>query len=140
MTQTENEDRSLGDLLTRLVTETSTLVQREIDLARTEMSQKVAQVSRGAQMLAIGSALVYAGLLALLATAVVALVQYVALPWWVATLAVGGFVLIVGLLIVAGGRHALRIQQLAPQKTLQTLKDDAEWASKQATGQTPQTT
>lgn len=131
--QTENEEHSLGALLAQLVTEMSTLVQREIDLARAEMSQKIAQAGRGARLIAVGSALAYAGLLAIIATAVVALVQYAALPWWVATLAVGAFVLIVGLLFIAGGRRALRIQHLAPQKTLQTLKDDAEWATKRAT-------
>jgi predicted phage tail protein len=120
-------------MLAQLVTEMSNLVQREIDLARTEMNQKIAQAGKGVRLIAVGSALVHAGLLAIIATAVVALVQYAALPWWMATLAVGAFVFIVGLMLVAGGRRILRIQHLAPQKTLQTLKDDAEWATKRAT-------
>ena len=86
---TENKEDALGDLLSQLISQTSALVQREIDLARTEMSQKVAQVSRGARMIAVGGALAYAGFLAIVATAVIALVKYAALPWWVATLAVG---------------------------------------------------
>jgi uncharacterized membrane protein YvlD (DUF360 family) len=131
--QTENEEHSLGDLLAQLVTQMSTLVQREIDLARTETSQKITQAGRGARLIAVGSALAHAGLLAIIAAVVVALVQYLGLPWSVATLAVGAFVFIVGLIVVAGGRRALRIQYLAPQKTLQTLKDDAEWATKRAT-------
>ena len=131
--QAENEEHSLGDLLTQLVSQISTLAQREMDLARTEMSQKVTQVANGARMIAIGGALAYAGLLAIIATAVLALVQYGALPWWVATLAVGAFVLIVGLLVIGGGRRALQIKHLAPQKTLETLKDDADWARKHTT-------
>jgi uncharacterized membrane protein YqjE len=130
---TENKEDALGDLLSQLISQMSTLAQREIDLARTEMSQKVAQVSRGARMIAVGGALAYAGFLAIIATAVIALVNYVALPWWVATLAVGALILIVGLLVVMGGSRALQIQHLTPQKTLQMLKDDAEWARERTT-------
>ena len=131
--QTENEEHSLGDLLTQLVSQISTLAQREMDLARTEMSQKVAQVANGARMIAVGGALAYAGFLAIIAAAVIALVQYGALPWWVATLAVGAIVLIVGLLVIWGGRRAMQIKHLAPQQTLETLKDDADWARKRTT-------
>jgi predicted phage tail protein len=125
---TENKEGILGDLLSQLISQTSALVQREIDLARTEMSQKVAQVSRGARMIAVGGALAYAGFLAIVATAVIALVNYVVLPWWVATLAVGAFTLIVGMLVALGGSRALQLTNLAPQKTLQMLKEDADWA------------
>ncbi|PWT71587.1 MAG: phage holin family protein [Chloroflexi bacterium] len=130
---TENKEDALGDLLSQLISQTSALVQREIDLARTEMSQKVAQVSRGARMIAIGGALAYAGFLAILATAVIALVEYASLPWWVATLAVGALTLVIGLFVAMGGSRALQLQHLAPQKTLQMLKEDAEWARERAT-------
>ena len=131
--QTPNEGSSLGDLLTQLVSEVSALAQRELDLVRTEVSQKVAQVGRGTGMIAVGSALSYAGLLAFMATGVIALVQYVTLPLWVATLAVGAVVFIIGLLITVIGRNSLRIRSLAPQRTLQTLRDNADWAAKRST-------
>lgn len=130
---TENKEDALGDLLSQLISQTSALVQREIDLARTEMSQKVAQVSRGTRLLAVGGALAYAGFLAIVATAVIALVKYLALPWWVATLAVGTFTLIVGLLVALRGSRALQLTNLAPQKTLQMLKEDADWVRERAT-------
>jgi uncharacterized membrane protein YqjE len=133
---TENKEDALGDLLSQLISQTSTLVQREIDLARTEMSQKVAQVSRGARMIAIGAALAYAGFLAIIATAVIVLVQYAALPWWIATLAVGAVTLIVGLFVTLGGSRALNLQHLAPQRTLQMLQEDADWARKRTTSTT----
>ena len=84
-------------------------------------------------MIAIGGALAYAGFLALVATAVIALVKYAALPWWVATLAVGAVTLIVGLLVARGGSRALQLQHLAPQRTLQMLKEDADWARERTT-------
>jgi uncharacterized membrane protein YqjE len=130
---TENKEDALGDLLSQLISQTSALVQREIDLARTEMNQKFAQVSRGARMIAIGGALAYAGFLAILATAVIVLVKYAALPWWVATLAVGALSLVIGLFVAMGGSRALQLQRLAPQKTLQMLKEDADWARERAT-------
>ncbi len=127
---TQQEDSSLGDLLAQLVLEMNTLIQRELDLARVEMSQKGAQMARGAGLLAVGGALAYAGLLALLAAGITALVQYAGLTVWEAALAVGAAALVVGLFMTMRGRHALRIQSLAPRKTLQTLKDNAEWATK----------
>jgi hypothetical protein len=40
-----NEERSLGTLFADMMRETTTLVQQEIALARTEMSEKVSQIS-----------------------------------------------------------------------------------------------
>ncbi len=40
-----NEERSLGTLFADMMRETTTLVQQEIALARTEMSEKVCQIS-----------------------------------------------------------------------------------------------
>jgi len=130
---TENKEDALGDLLSQLISQTSILVQREIDLARTEMSQKIAQAGRGARLIAFGSALAYAGFLAIIATAVIVLVQYALLPWWVATLVVGVASLIVGLLVALGGSRALQPQHLVPQRTLQMLKQDADWARERTT-------
>jgi hypothetical protein len=128
----ENEQEALGTLLSQLISQVSTLAEREIEFARVEMSQKVAQVSRGARTIVVGGAVAYAGFLAIVATAILALVQYAALPWWAASLAIGAFVSITGLLVMMAGSRALKIQRLVPQKTLQLLKDDADWARQRA--------
>ena len=37
-----------------------------------------------------------------------------------------------GYLLIRSGLAALKLQELAPQKTIETLKEDAEWLKAQA--------
>src|SRR5918998_1553218 len=54
--QGPRDDRSLGELFTELAQETSTLVRQEVNLAKTEMSQKASTAGRHAGVLAAGGA------------------------------------------------------------------------------------
>jgi hypothetical protein len=53
------------------------------------------------------------------------------LPWWVAALIVGVVVTAVGAVLVRQARTALMQTDLVPQQTVDTLKEDAEWAKTQ---------
>ena len=61
------DDCSLGELFAELARETTTLVRQEVELARTELSQQVTRVARDAAALLAGGAVVYAGILAIIA-------------------------------------------------------------------------
>jgi hypothetical protein len=50
---------------------------------------------------------------------------------WLAVLIVGVVVAIVGLLLVQKGLSALKNFSLVPEKTIETLKEDKEWAQQQ---------
>jgi len=128
--QTVRDDRSLGDLFAELTRETSTLVRQEVALAKTEMTQKASAVGKDIGFLAAGGAVLYAGFLALLAAVILALVG-LGLPAWVAALVVGLVVAGVGGYLVQRGLTALRRTNMAPQQTLDTLKEDTEWAKQQ---------
>src|SRR5215210_754534 len=101
--QQSRDDRSLGDLFAELAQETSTLVRQEVNLAKTEMSQKASRAGRRIGILAAGGAVAYAGLLAILA-AVIVLLNNV-MPLWVSALLVGLVVAVVGYLLLV--RRAL---------------------------------
>ena len=126
------DDRSLGELFGDLVRETGTLVRQEVQLAKVELSQNAADAGRGIAALLVGAAVVYAGLLALIAAAILALGE-TGLPWWGAALAVGLVVVIVGALLLARAREALKVSNLVPTQTVETLKEDREWAKEQIT-------
>jgi len=128
--QTVRDDRSLGDLFAELTRETSKLVRQEVALAKTEMTQKASAVGKDIGFLAAGGAVLYAGFLALLAAVILALVG-LGLPAWVAALVVGLVVAGVGGYLVQRGLTALRRTNMAPQQTLDTLKEDTEWAKQQ---------
>jgi len=129
MQQTRDE-RSLGELFAELTRETSTLVRQEVNLAKTEMTQKASEVGKDVGFLAAGGAVPYAGFLALLAAVILGLTG-LGLPAWLAALLVGLAVGAVGVFLVQRGRDALRRTNLAPQQTIETLKEDTEWAKQQ---------
>jgi hypothetical protein len=123
------DQRSLGELFGDLSREISTLVRQELQLARVEVTSKLPKLGKDIGFLVIGGAVAYAGLLALIATAIIALAY--ALPWWLSALIVAVVVTAAGLLLVQRGIAALRSESLAPQQTLATLKEDAQWAKEQ---------
>jgi hypothetical protein len=125
------DDRSLGELFTELARETSTLVRQEVTLARAELSQKAGQVGKDLGFLAIGGAIAYAGLLAIIAAIIIALAT-LGLPWWLSALLVGIVVAGIGYFLVQKGLSALKREGLAPRQTLDTLKEDVEWIKEQA--------
>jgi hypothetical protein len=123
------DGRSLGELFSELAQETSTLVRQEVNLAKTEMSQKASTAGKHLGVLAAGGALAYAGLLAILA-GIIALLNDV-MPLWASALLVGIVVAIVGYLLIRKGLDALKRDDFAPRETIETLKEDQQWAKEQ---------
>jgi uncharacterized membrane protein YqjE len=78
----------------------------------------------------VGGLVAYAGLLALIATIIIIL-GTAGLPWWLAALIVTVVVLAIGGILVQRGLSALKQQSMAPEQTLQTLKEDRQWAKEQ---------
>ena len=123
------DDRSLGELFSELSQETTTLIRQEVNLAKTEMSQKASRVGKDVGFMAAGGAVAYAGLLAIIA-GVIALVGLV-IPLWLSALLVGVVVAAIGYFLVKRGLDALKQEDLAPRETIETLKEDKEWAKDQ---------
>ena len=123
------DDRSLGELFSELAQETSTLVRQEVNLAKTEMSDKASRAGKHVGVLAAGGALAYAGLLAVLA-GIIALLNNV-MPLWASALLVGIVLAVVGYLLVRRGLDALKREDFTPRETIETLKEDQQWAKDQ---------
>lgn len=124
-------DRSLGELFAELSRETTTLVRQEITLAKTEMTQKATRAGKDVGFLAVGGAIAYAGLLTFIAACVLAL-NLIVHPWWLSALIIAIIVAAIGYAMVRKGLDNLREGNLAPTQTLETLKQDAQWAKEQA--------
>jgi hypothetical protein len=122
-------DRGIGELVKDLASQTSTLVRQEIKLAQAEVTEKGKVAGKGAGMLA-GAAV--AGLLALgaLTAALIALLDK-AMATWVAALIVMALWAIVAAVLAKAGQKALqRATPPAPQ-TVETVKEDIQWAKTQ---------
>lgn len=124
-------DRPLAELVKQLADQTSTLVRQELDLAKAEMSQKGKQAGVGAGLL--GGAGV-AGLLTLgTLTACLVLVLATAMNAWLAALIVGVvWATVAGVLALAGRARLTRAVPPVPEQTVETVKEDVQWAKTQA--------
>ncbi len=127
--QSVKDTRSIGELFADLSRETTTLVRQEIALASAEMTQKATRVGKDVAFLAVGGAVIYAGFLAIMAAIIIVLAAVI--PWWLSALLVGVVVAGVGYGLVQKGRDALTHESLAPRRTIETLRENAEWAKEQ---------
>jgi hypothetical protein len=118
-------DLSLGQLVSELSSDLSDLIRQEVALARAETMEKVSAAAQGAGLMAGGGAVAYAGLILLLIAAAFGLANY--MPFWLAALIVGVVAIVVGLILALSGRGRLREATSAPEKTIETMKDNAEF-------------
>lgn len=118
----ERDPRTVAHILSDIVTDFRSLMRDEIALAKAEFRQAIDKVVSGATLTGIGAFLAMAGLNALVASAVLAL----ALIWapWLAALAVGLAVLLLGGVLAMVGIRNLRSAELLPQRTVRTMRDD----------------
>lgn len=119
-------ERPIGEMFQELGQDISNLVSLEIALAKTELSEKAGQAGKAAGFTAAGGFVIYAGFLAIVG-AIIALVANF-LPLWVSALIVGVVVALIGYALVRKGMNDLKPEKLAPQQTLDSLKEDKEWA------------
>jgi xanthine/uracil permease len=128
--QARKDDRSLGELFADLARDMGVLVRQEIGLASTELTHKATRAGRELATIAVGGVIAYAGLLAILAAIIIGLAT-AGLPWWLAALVVGVVVALIGGALVQRGLAALKHADFAPRETMQTLKEDTQWAKDQ---------
>jgi hypothetical protein len=124
------DNRSVGDLLAELSRETSQLVRKEVELATTEMTAKARKAGGHVGVAATGGALAHAGLLVFLAALVLALSEMGVAPW-LSALIISLLTIGVGYLLVNRGLAGLRGTSVAPTRTMESLKEDAQWTTRQ---------
>ena len=124
------DSRGIGDLLGDLGRQVSTLVRKEIDLARLEVTSNAARLSRGAGMAGAGGALIYAGFLVLLGALVLGLIE-AGVDAWLAALIVGAGALIVGAVVTSMGVKQIQSTDMAPTQTAETVRENVEFVKEQ---------
>ena len=125
----DKQDHSIGELISELANETGLLIRQEIALAKVEITQKASQVGKNVGYLVVGGAVAYAALLALLAAVIILLANV--MPSWVAALVVAALVGIIAAVLISKALASLKRTDVAPRQTVETLKEDAQWAKQQ---------
>lgn len=137
--QTIKEERSLGDLFSELATETSTLVRQEVALAQVELTQKATKAGKQIGFLVVGGAIGYAALLVILAAIVILLTQIISsVSGWtnvasasLSSAIVGVIVAGIAYMLVTNALAKLKNTDLTPRKTIESVKEDAQWIKDQ---------
>lgn len=122
-----DSEPSLGELVMSLTDDLSTLVRREVDLAKAELQENVQQGAQAGGMIAAGGMVAYAGLLLLLVALAIALGEW----WnnyWLGSGVVGLVTALFGWSILNYGKGQLKHVSLVPHKTLSAIGRDAKMA------------
>lgn len=122
-------ERPLTTLFSELTQETMSLFRKEIQLARSELTDKARQAGRGAAEIAAGAVLLLVALGALAAAAILGLATVV--QPWLAAVIVGVVLALIGGIVLSSGVSNVRTNRLAPHRTMDTLRDNTRWAKEQ---------
>ena len=124
-------DRSTGDLVKQLSEQTSTLVRQEVELAKLELTEKGKQAGVGAGILGGAGLVAMLGIAALTAALIAGLAE--AMDVWGAALIVGVvYIAVAGMLALLGRDRVRRGMPPKPEETIETVKEDVEWARNEA--------
>jgi|SRR5579871_1985842 len=118
--------RSTGELFRDIVTDLQEMIHTEIRLGKAELAEKAKQAGQAGGM--FGGAAV-CGLMAggcFVVTCIAALAT--AMPVWLAALLMGVLLTCTAWAMYLGGRVRWRRVNPAPERTVQTLRDDVAWA------------
>jgi uncharacterized membrane protein YqjE len=123
-------DRSIGELLKQLSEETTRLVHQELELAKAELTQKGRQAGAGAGLFGAAGAIGFLALAALTTCFILALDA--AMPAWLAALLVAVIYGVIAAVLAMRGRAKVKqATPLVPEQTVETVKEDVEWAKTQ---------
>jgi hypothetical protein len=125
------EDRSIGELFGQLTQDMTLLVRQELQLARSEMSEKISRITSNLVSVLAGGFVAYIGALALVAALILGLHELADISPWVSALIVGALLAIAGYVMLNRGLKELKRVDLAPRRTVESLKDDVQWAKEQ---------
>ncbi|HEY7889859.1 MAG TPA: phage holin family protein [Steroidobacteraceae bacterium] len=120
----ERESQSAFGLLRRLTDELATLLRQELALATAEVSRSMRAMLLAAASLAAGGAVLFTGLLVMLAAAVLGLATV--LHPWLAALVIGAAVTLIGIILAWVGIRALDPSTLKPSRTAESLRKDKD--------------
>lgn len=124
-------DRSTAELLKQLSDQTATLVRHELELAKVELTAKGKQAGIGAGMFgAAGMVGLYA--LGALTAAIILALSLAVTGWLAAVIVAVAYGAIAGGLALNGKTRVSRGVPPTPEQTVETVKEDVEYARERA--------
>jgi len=122
-------ETSLGELFGNLSSDMSALMRDEINLAKVELKDEIRDAGKAGGMFGAAALAGYMTVVLLSFAAAWGLAEVMAAGW--AFLIVAVVWGIAGAVLYLQGRDRLKQVDLKPQQTVQTLKEDMQWAKNQ---------
>lgn len=119
---------SIADLLRNLANDLSTLLAKELALAKAEIREASEDVKTSVTSLGTGAGIAFAGFIILLMACVYGLSEV--MEPWLSALIVGGVALIIGIIMMKAAQKKLQANSLAPTRTVDALQKDKETAKR----------
>lgn len=122
-------NRSTPDVLRAIAADTGTLVRKELELARQELTEAMTVKAKGAAALAAGGVIALIGI-AFLGVTIGQALYLVVVPW-LAWLLTGVAFLLLGGVVALVGRRVVMSRSVVPGETVRTVQEDVTWARTQ---------
>ena len=127
-----SRDRSLGELVADLSSQTSELFRQEVRLAKAELSANLADAGWHATLIGVGIACGLAAIISVAAAIALLLIELGVVPW-LATAITAALMGAGGYAFAQSGISALRKKSIAPVETIHSLKETTEWLKNPST-------
>jgi len=125
-TQIPRDDASVGELIGEITDDVSRLMRQELELAKAELKEEATKAGKGAAMYGGAGFAGYMTIVLLSFAAVFGIGSELGLGW--AALIIAGVWAVVGAVLFIRARAQMREVDPKPRRTMETLKEDAQWA------------
>lgn len=122
-------DRSISDILYDSFRNLQDIVRAEVRLAKTEIREEAGKAKSSVVWLSAGGVAALFSILFLLAATVAALA--LVMPLWAASLSVGSALAGIAALTLWAGVKRFKQIHPAPERTVETMKENVEWIRQQ---------
>ena len=120
------EGRSVGELLSEVTGDLSKLMRQEVALAKVELKEEAAKAGKAGGLLGGAGAVGYLVLVFVSLALMFALDEVMPMGW--AALLTAVILGIVAAVLFVVGRNRLKQVNPKPEQTVETLKEDVQWA------------
>ena len=124
-------DRSIGDLLRDLSQQAGTLIRQELELARTEVSERASALVSDGVWIGAGVLLLHTALVTAVAAVVLALGQ-AGMSFPAAAALVATVLVVLAGIVIQWRVSAIRRRRTMPSQTVHSIKETGQWLRDQA--------
>ncbi|MBA2276757.1 MAG: phage holin family protein [Chloroflexia bacterium] len=119
----------LGSMIGGIIGDLQEIVRGEVQLAKTELKEDATTIGRGTGFIAGAALIGLVGLIFLMLA-----VTYLLDKWvdrWVGAGIVAVVLLVIAAILAMSGRSQITAANLKPEQSIESLKEDKEWANRQ---------